>query len=380
MTSQNLFSIPAVGGNLSLDFSYDSGLATTERNLGIGDGYFGYGWTSTMNSSISVVGITAFVTSADGGQDVFTPASDDGCTAGDYPDFQKYTVVGSQKAYSAANRTDAQLGFFSTYAFYQLNEAGGQVTNIYNTYGQVAAQGNLANTDYINYTYNETPGVGNCPASAQSSCFTEADTNDRLVVAEVSDLGLVTQVIDPDDRTYTMGYTDGMSDLNSITAPAPAASGTVSTSFGYQTGASFPYNSEMTSLTNPDNKTTSIGYYPYGMVEKVTDPLNAGPTTYTDYGETDCDTAPSPPNNPCTDANQSVQVNYADGEVDVDVFEQSQLIEDSFGATNDGGQIPKVGCSTTPNLEIRTPRLPSSKRSMARTHSPRRSRRTPSGT
>lgn len=335
ITSQNLFSVPAVGGNLALDLTYDSGQATSDRNIGVDAGYFGYGWNSTMSSAVAVVGVTVFATSTDGGQDIFNPASNDGCPVGDYPDFQKYTVPESNKAYCAANRTDAQLGFFSTYAFYQLNEAGGAVTNIYNMYGQLAAQGNLADTDDINYTYNETPDTGNCPASAQSSCFTEADTNDRLVVAEVDDFGLVSQVIDPDGRTYTMGYTDGMGDLNSITAPAPASSGTVTTSFGYQLGSS-PYTSQMTSLTNPDNKTTSIQYYSYGMVEQVTDPLNAGPTSYS-YSATGCPTQPSPPNNACTDNVQITNVTYADGELDQDVFESSQLAEDSFGATTTGG-------------------------------------------
>jgi RHS repeat-associated protein len=332
-TSQDLFSVPAIGGDLAMNMSYDSGLGTGERQAASPDGYFGYGWSSTMSQSLTISGSNVTVNQDNGSQTAFVPPSgSDSCPVGDYESLQKYTVPGSATAYCAADRTDAQLGWMGTY--YQLDTNGGTQTAAYNQYGILLSEGNEVSTTYIAYNFDIHPNSGVCPGTAGVwGCFTEEDSAGRYVVAEINALGLVTQVTDPANRLFTFGYADGHSDLTSITTPAPAASGTSQTLYAYQTGAASPYNADMTSITNPDGNAEAIAYYSYGMVHTLTDPLAKGQTTY-QYEDIDCATAAFPSD--CTDSVQQTNVTYADGESDGNQYIESQLTEAVFGASGSG--------------------------------------------
>jgi RHS repeat-associated protein len=214
---------------------------------------------------------------------------------------------------------------------------GGQNIAFYNVYGQLAAQGNLTETnlspagsDYINYRYNVASGTSNCPAPTGQTCFIESDTAGRTAIAVVNGYGLVTEVVDPFGRQYFMNYTDGDGDLNQIESPSPAG-GLSTENFSYKTSATFPYDREMTIDTDPDGNTGYVSYYPYGMVETTYD--NYGNTTNYSYGSTDCATL----NPTYCPVGQTTTVGYQDGEQDQDVYSDDQLIEDIWGQSSSGG-------------------------------------------
>ena len=353
-TSQNLFSVGAVGGDLSMDLTYDSGRAAQQRSTS-SPGYFGYGWTSTMSGSVSASGGSVVLNDVNGAQTEFNEdTSADGCPLGDYQDLQKYTVPGSAFAYCAANRVDAQFGYFPSDSAYQLNVAGGQEVDIYSTtFGTLSWVGNDGTTagndttsvTDLNYYYNATPGGPNCPGVGEASCFIETDEADtsRHVIAEVSSVGgVVSTVIDPAGRTYTMSYTDGYFDLNGIVAPAPTTgTGTVATGFTYDTGATNAnYKSDLKTITDPNGNATHVAYL-NGMVQQTTDA--SGNVNLYSYSLSDCAV---PGSTDCTgDTTQQIAtINYADQEIDQDVYFEGQLTNDIWGE-NDTGAADSEGWS-----------------------------------
>jgi RHS repeat-associated protein len=332
-TTESLFSVPAIDGSLSLDLTYDSGAATAGRDYGGQAGLFGWGWSSEFSSGVSVSSGAVTVNDDNTAEVTFSPPTgSDSCPVGDYEDFQKYTVVNSNTAYCAPNRTDAQLGWFSTYAFYQLDKSGGAAIATYNIYGQLASQGNLFNTDAINFNYQATQ----CGGTGIVKCYSATDSDNRTIKAGINGVGEVVDVTDPMGRQYTFGYTDGQGNLNSVTTPAPATSGTSTTNYAYQVSAASPYQSDMISAEDPDgaSHTEHISYYSYGMVQSVTDP--SGAATQYQYGDTDCATSISITSD-CTDGTQVTNVTYPDGELDQNEYADGLLIAAMWGATNNGG-------------------------------------------
>jgi RHS repeat-associated protein len=341
--SESLFSVSAVGGNLAMKLTYDSGLAASERYYGQPAGYFGYGWQSTLSGAMDISGSTVSLTDENTAQTTFTRAtSNDGCPLGDYADIQKYTVPDSNYAYCAANRVDAQLGYFQGYG-YELKLSGGKEVDTYDVYGNLNWVGTNTsdlngNNQSLQFAYNVTPGsVANCPVSGESSCFIEGDNADpaRDVVAEVDSFGLVQQVWDPLGRGYSMFYTDGNGDLNQLQTPSPAG-GVAATNFTYSVpGSSAPAPSpndrEMLTVQDPDTNTKTVGYL-NGMVSSITDPFTNKDTYW--FGDTDC---ANPTSTDCTQGVQYSNVTYADGELDENTYAQSQLISAMWGQTNNGG-------------------------------------------
>jgi RHS repeat-associated protein len=336
--NEDLFSVGAVGGNLTMDLTYDSGQAAATHEAGGGPGYFGYGWSSTMSGSMTVSGDTYVLNGENDAQTTFTrETSVDGCPLGDYEDFQKYTVPGSAYAFCAANRVDAQLGVFPAYGDTQLDISGGQVIDAYGIYGTLGYVGTNATTggDDLNFTYSVSPGSGSCPStSGVASCFVETDGSDtsRHVVAEVSEYGVVIAVIDPLGREYTMGYSDGDGNLTAIASPSPVVGGgTATTSFAYTTTTASPYNSDLRQISDPDTNVSTVSYS-NGMVYQLKDPY--GNTTSYTYEYTDCANDAS---TDCTQAQQNSLVTYPDGELDSDAYTDGQLTGAEWGQTDSGG-------------------------------------------
>jgi RHS repeat-associated protein len=333
-TSDTLFDVPAVGADLSLGLTYDSGYATAQKANSVTPVGFGYGWSSVLTGGIGASGSALNVVDGNSSQVTFNPLNSfSGCPLGDYQYFQRYTVVASSTDYCSPNRTDAQLGYFPSFGVYTFYKAGGKSNASYNLYGVLTAQGNLPNAFSIDYLYNVAHGSGSCPSTWGSTCTTatDASTPSRSFAAETA-FGLYFGVVDPLGRTYTMAY-NGSFDLTSITSPAPASSGTVSTAYSYSNTAASPYNENMTVNQNADGNATHINYYSYGMVQNTVDPLSTNTTQYS-YSLTDCATGTD-----CVQGStpQSTRVTYPDGEVDTDVYNQSQLTQSVFG--NSAGTI-----------------------------------------
>jgi RHS repeat-associated protein len=347
-TSQDLFDVPAVGGDLAMSMTYDSGYAAAERDLGAPAGYFGYGWTSTMSSSASVSESGAVtINDQNTAQYTFQSTTNDYCPYGDYETPQAYTIGGSNDLYCAPNRTNAELGYFSYGGFYQLNKDGGREIDVYNAYGQLAEQSNLTDTNlsnggYIGYVYNVTAGstitgtTATCPSlsGSTSTCWAAKDTDSpkRVVVAAVDAFGLVIEVVDPMGRVYQMQYTDGDGNLNLVIAPTPQSGETAAfTTYVYTTGSSSNYKSDMNVIRNPNlyGQTvlnTTLVTYSSGMVKEVQDAYGNA-TQYT-YEYSDC---ANPSETDCTQGYQEVSVTYADGENDSDTYDDGLLVTAIFG-------------------------------------------------
>jgi RHS repeat-associated protein len=337
--SDPIISVGADGGDLGLTLTYDSALAADQHYYSLAPQYFGYGWNSDLGGSVSVTSGTVVLNDENGAQTTFTnTTSEDGCPPGDYQDLQKYTVYGSYDAYCAANRVDAQLGYFPTYGVYQMNRWGGQTIDAYDAYGQLADIGTntTSSGQDINFTYGVSPGSANCPSVATLvDCFVETDGSDtsRHVIADVNSTGRVFEITDPAGRTYSFGYSDGNTDLNDIWSPPTVSGGGVSaTQFAYSTGLGLgtTYSSELTYITDPDSNDTTINYTG-GMVSQVLDQY-AAQTTY-GYTLSDC-AVPTSTDCVTGTGTQTTTVTYADGEHDSDEYQYGQLIMDTWGTSS----------------------------------------------
>jgi len=325
-TSQDLFNVPTIDGSLSLNLRYDSGLAANQKQNSTTPVGFGYGWSSSMSNSVSVSGSNISVNDGTTAQALFTLDSGGAtCPAGDNTSYLKYTAPSSSEDYCASNRTNAQLMHNDTYGFYDFQVGGGRSVAIYSAYGQLASQGNLANSSAITWNQNVSPGSGTCPTGWGGICITATDVAARVMTAKVV-YGLVFQVNDPLGRVYSTTY-DSNINLSTITSPAPASSGTVTTTFGYSAAAS-PYNADLTSITDPLSHVQHINYSSTGMVSSLVDPLNSNTTSYS-YANTTCASTTGT----CASGAQATTVTYPDGEIDVDGFTGSQLTTAQFGAS-----------------------------------------------
>ena len=332
-TTNSLFSIPAAGGDLSMNLSYDSEAAAYQVATTTYAGPFGWGWESELTSSLNVSGSDVTVDQPNGSQDEFTQATADGCPTGDYEDFQKYTIANSLNAYCASSRLDAQLGSYGSYG-YLVDEGSGAVTG-YGWTGSLVFTGTRSDNAAIQFTYNQTPGTGNCPSETGAvSCFNETDAAGRAVTAEDDAYGLVTYVSDPAGEQWLMGY-DGSGDLASVEDLQLLST----QRYDYNLGAPSPYNHNMAHEYTPNGNTTTIGYYTYGMVDGVVDPTTTEDTTYS-YSDTTCAATTTD----CVKAgvSQNTTVTYPDGEIDTDWYFGGVLQGDSFGATANYGSGDQV--------------------------------------
>ncbi len=326
-TSDTLFNIPAsAGGDLTFSMAYDSGLAIAQQADEVTPSGFGDGWTSTMDSSVTSSDLTVTVNQGNTSTTTFGLTSG-ACPLGDYSSYQKYTVPGSYYDFCSANRTDAQFGWFA--GMYQFWESGGKVVYQYNLDGQLTGVYNASAENAIVYQYDVAPGSSTCPSSFAGYCTTATDLASGRVVTIEYDLGLIQAVIDPLGRTYSMTYnTDVQPIVASVTSPAPAATGTVTTNFSYTTGDASPYSYQLSARTDPDGNSTDVSYTTTGMVQYTFSPLGlAYPTSYT-YALNDCTY-----NTDCIQGStpQVTIITYPDGEVDVDTYTQSQLTQAQFG-------------------------------------------------
>ena len=91
---------------MTTDLTYDSEAASTAQADEGNAGYFGWGWQSTISSSLEINGSQVTANEPNGSEAVFNEISGvDGCNnSSDYEDFQRYTISNSIQAY--ARRAD----------------------------------------------------------------------------------------------------------------------------------------------------------------------------------------------------------------------------------------------------------------------------------
>lgn len=331
--TNSLFSVNTVGGDLSTELTYDAALAQAEAASGATySGYFGWGWSSTINYSATpnVFGQVT-LNEPNGSAVTFSPALNDGCGTGDYEDFQKYTTSDSYLPWCATSRLDAQLGSFGGVGF-KLTEGNGDESG-YSWTGQLAWSGTRADPQALTYTYNIAPGGGGtgvpssdtCLQDGESSCFDITDGT-HCVSTEIDTFGFIQKVIDPSGQAWTIGYNDSTQDLTSVTAPSGST-----TLYSYNTTAASPYNMQMNAFTNPGfsgqpTGVTDVYYLPAGMAYRLVDP-SGGQTVYT-YSNTTCTSSTG-----CVGIGvfQFTEVSYQDGVNDFDNYEGGVLISDAWG-------------------------------------------------
>jgi YD repeat-containing protein len=95
--------------------------------------------------------------------------------------------------------------------------AGGPDTSTYNSSGLLTGESDAAGDSLTITADSPTPGSGDCPDTA-SSCETVTSASGRALVIGSNSSGEVTSVSDPLDRTWTYGY-DGSGNLTSATDP-----------------------------------------------------------------------------------------------------------------------------------------------------------------
>ncbi len=350
-TTNSLIDVGAVGSPLALSLSYDAQLAQADSTAYQANcalyhedcyaGAYGWGWSTNLNMSLSYSSGTATVYEENGAQVVFSPVSSgDGCPLGDYQSFQKYTVPSSAYGFCAPERVDAQLGYFPAYSDYKFEESGGATIDTFNYYGQLV---NIGTNNTDSYSTNldtliipdATPGSvpswdnhsGNaCPSNGGDvSCTIEIDSTGRDVIQEVGSVGLVNTVLDPDGATYSFSYNSNAT-LSEIATPDG------NWEYSDNIGNAAPYNYQVGQITDPNNHTTTIGYYTsgsnIGLVDGEMDPAQAD-TTYT-YADS-CGACVG------TGQEQVTTINYpetASPEVDVDHYYQGMLTSSAFGSSS----------------------------------------------
>jgi RHS repeat-associated protein len=326
-TTNHLFSINAAGGTLSTSLTYDSEAASNEQDLGGDAGYFGWGWQSEISSTYSVNPYGAVTMDQyNSAQVTFIPALSDGCPTGDYGDFQKDTIAGSTLFFCSTSRLDAQLGDFGDFGL-EFDEGNGDDT-VYSWTSQLAWAGTRADLAAVTYDYDISPAAPNCANDGEVECFsvTENVTGGRYISAQIDSFGLVQEVDDSYGEGWKMGY-DSDGDLASVSLPDAGE-----TQYQYNTNQASPYSHELAFLTNLNGGTSTIYYYPTGMVQAIAAPV--GGTTQYSYSISSC---AIPPGCVASTDNQQATITYPDGESDVDRYTGAIPTGISYGPTNTFG-------------------------------------------
>ena len=346
-TSDTLFSVPGIYGDLGVTMSYDSQRAALNRATG-GYSSLGWDWASPFSATLTFSGGDVTQNEDSGAQTDFAPATSDGCPTGDVQDYRHYTISSgswnSTTPYCATQRVTEQLGK-STYGTYETIDNGGtdiDSTQIYSNTGQLLYQGDNENPFGLAYTQipsSMTAGAL-CPSASATSCD-EITDGTRITLAYLDGFGLIHQIFDPAGDAYTIAY-DGDANVSSVTDPLGHV-----TTWGYSTTqTNVIYQHEMTSIsTSPSSGVThtqTIGYT-NDMVTTTSDassPSNG--TIYQYIYGTDCGlvvTTTSPDSLPidCVQGAQQVtDITYPDGEYDSDQYQFGELAANCLG-TGTGG-------------------------------------------
>ncbi len=320
-TSDELFSLPAIGGDMGVTLNYDEQRGDTFTST---PGFFGYGWSSTFAPTLVNSSGTVTVNEGTGSQVTFSPpGAFDGCPSSDYQDVQKYTVPSSNDLFCAPRRVDAQMGEFSAYGSYELAMQGGKESHDFNAYGLQVGLGNVSNAQLITYSYDVAPGTNGCPTSAYT-CTIEQDQAGRKVIGEQSSTGTYLTMLDPAGRAYNLAYGGNGGDLTTVTK---VNYGNAAYHYAYTNGA--PYVNAITAVTDPVGNTTNIAYTA-GMVTTITAP--DGSQTGYSYANGSCATLAG-----CTETTggsplaQQATIKYPDHEDDIDTYEGGQIGFAQFG-------------------------------------------------
>jgi RHS repeat-associated protein len=283
--SDTLFSVPDIGGDMSMTLSYDSLYAqayTAQVDAGAPHiaAAYGYGWNSQTSArwvgQITEIGVTEYEDDA-----VILPSGavetfyyNDSGNASDCPagtGLVNATAPGSSQDFCAAPWVDATWGEYSAYGAYELFEHGGLQNITYTAEGSnnIIYQGGLHNTGDVTYLANESPHENGCPATFPSTsgmtltdCTVVSDADDRYYVVPLDSEGAAMGIQDPALTDWEFNYNSVASPTNLTSIVDPLEN---TWSFSYDSSDANPnYVNDLISLTDPDNNETTITYTPYG--------------------------------------------------------------------------------------------------------------------
>jgi YD repeat-containing protein len=318
------FSIDTGGGPLAFGLNYNSDQAQKAESAGGYAGDAGYGWTPAMSSGLippSNASTDPTVVWQDNGSSAtFVPEPAGGCITGEVTRI----VSGSNRNYCAPYRQAAELGYYSTYAFYLYDQNGGLRNETYDYLGQMASEGDLDNTGVVNLTFDVAPGSSGCPTTTGvNNCTIFSDLAGQKVIFAMTGLGSFSSVTDPAGHVYTLNYNSN-ADLTSVTDPLGRM-----TSFSYDTTKASPYQSDLTGYTDPRSNTTSFAYNSHGQVQSTTDAASGSATTFSYTCASSC---------LGTTTAQTTTVKYPDGDTEIDAYTGGILTQKQFGSSTSGYQ------------------------------------------
>ena len=176
------FSAPSMVQNLELKLIYDSSVAQYQGLSGSYPGLFGFGWNFSLDyglalknspysaSTTSSPGTQAIAVGPGGAETGFTATSTGGqcvapqtlTTEGNVPDSNPSDPLATFCAYP---RVNDWLSYYPTYAAYLLGSNGGLDNTSYGYTGQLAYFGNQNDANYVNVSYDVSPGSQDCPTT-----------------------------------------------------------------------------------------------------------------------------------------------------------------------------------------------------------------------
>ncbi len=211
------FSVPTFGPSLSFTRTYDAQLAQAEATAST-PGPLGNGWIDNWSEYLSISPTTQVVTvtQANGSQSQFAPPAGGSCTPPDYG-------PGTAGTYCAFPRVVGSLTYDSTNDTYSLVLPDGTTYGFTSTDGVTASLTSIKDANSLTETISydsPSPGAGNCPSTAASCETIQAASGRTLTLgwSAAGNLGVITSVTDPMDRTVTYSY-DAHGNLSSVTDP-----------------------------------------------------------------------------------------------------------------------------------------------------------------
>jgi RHS repeat-associated protein len=315
------FSLDTGGGPLAFGLNYNSDQAQTAEG-GTYAGDVGYGWTPAMSSGLippsNASTDPTVVWQDNGSRATFVPEPAGGCITGEVTRI----VTGSNRNYCAPYRQAAELGYYSTYAFYLYDQNGGLRNETYDYLGQMASEGNLNNAAVVSVTTDVAPGSSGCPTtSGVNNCTIYTDLDGHKVIFAMTGLGSFSSVTDPDGNVYNLKYNTN-ANLTSVTDPLGRV-----TSFSYDSAKASPYQSDLTGYTDARNNTTSFAYNSHGQVQSTTDAASGSQTTFSYACASSC---------LGTTTAQTTTVKYPDGDTEIDSYTGGLLSQKQFGSSSSG--------------------------------------------
>ncbi len=352
------FTISTVSQPLNLTLTYDAQL--TQAELGSGatyGGLFGFGWNASDVVSLTTASSGATVYQGNGSQVSFTEPSSSSASCDASQSYYPRTVLGgSEYTYCAYPRITSDFGYFQAYGAYELAMQGGKAgTYSFSYTDQLTWAGDSHDANFIEWTYDVTPGTSDCPAATGgNSWLVECEIeNDQIAgrpvvygLGDISGYGLAVEAVwDSMGREYTMSYTNPNSGTNgppAYTLQSAADPLSNTTAFAYSPSQATTDNvDDLTSRTDPNGNATTFTYDTTTPSRILTVTAPSASTDTAAQGSTWLSYEMGPSSGASyttafaygTDAagNPDTQVTYSNGDEVTDSYSNGLLIETQLG-------------------------------------------------